>query len=186
MIGWAVCDFTPISTVFQPGRPTYLDCSRARAYCTCSRWCGLFGYFSLDYHFTFLSFSQWETARYRLKYRTKGPLSPKQPAMSGRWVDNERLCAVEIRLLLERIPPRERIGHGTTRSNRLDYQSSYETTSMQSHVHETLRGSCFSLLCQLDYTEDPRYNDIVCYQRFCCKIEFAVIKKLDRTHVKHQ
>ena len=22
-------------------------------------------------------------------------------------------------------------------------------------------------------------NDSVCYQRFCCKIEFAVIKKLD-------
>ena len=28
-------------------------------------------------------------------------------------------------------------------------------------------------------TEDPRYNDSVCYQRFCCKIKFAVIKKLD-------
>ena len=28
-------------------------------------------------------------------------------------------------------------------------------------------------------TEDPRNNDSVCYQRFCCKIEFAVIKKLD-------
>ena len=28
-------------------------------------------------------------------------------------------------------------------------------------------------------TEDPRYNDSVCYLRFCCKIEFAVIKKLD-------
>ena len=28
-------------------------------------------------------------------------------------------------------------------------------------------------------TEDPRYNDNVCYERFCCKIEFAVIKKLD-------
>ena len=27
-------------------------------------------------------------------------------------------------------------------------------------------------------TEDPRYNDSVCCQRFCCKIEFAVIKKL--------
>ena len=29
-------------------------------------------------------------------------------------------------------------------------------------------------------TEDPPYNDNVCSQRFCCKIEFAVIKKLDR------
>ena len=28
-------------------------------------------------------------------------------------------------------------------------------------------------------TEEPRYNDSVCYQRFCCEIEFAVIKKLD-------
>ena len=24
-------------------------------------------------------------------------------------------------------------------------------------------------------TEDTRYNDTVCYQRFCCKIEFTVI-----------
>ena len=27
-------------------------------------------------------------------------------------------------------------------------------------------------------TEDTRYNDGVCYQIFCCKIRFAVIKKL--------
>ena len=26
-------------------------------------------------------------------------------------------------------------------------------------------------------TEDPHYNDSVRYQRFCCKIELAVIKK---------
>ena len=35
--------------------------------------------FSLVYHFSFLSASLWETARYRLKYCLKGPLSPKQP-----------------------------------------------------------------------------------------------------------
>ena len=35
--------------------------------------------FSLVYHFFFLSPSLWETARYRLKYCLKGPLSPKQP-----------------------------------------------------------------------------------------------------------
>ena len=37
-----------------PGRPTNLDKSRARAYCACSRcgW-GLFGHFSLIYHFLF-------------------------------------------------------------------------------------------------------------------------------------
>ena len=34
------------------------------------------------------------------------------------------------------------------------------------------------------YTEDPNYNDSVCCQRFCCKIEFAVIKKLDRNPSK--
>ena len=65
-----------------PGRPTNLDCSRARACCTCSRcgW-GLFGHFSLVYHFSFLSPSLWEAARYRLKYCLKEPLSPKQPTI---------------------------------------------------------------------------------------------------------
>ena len=62
------------------GRPTNLDYSRAGACCACSGcgW-GLFGHFSLLYHFSFLSPSLWETARYRLKYCLKGPLSPKQP-----------------------------------------------------------------------------------------------------------
>ena len=62
-----------------PGRPTDLDYSRAMAYCACGRcgW-GLFGHFSLIYHFSFLSPSLWETARYRLKYCLKGPLSPNQ------------------------------------------------------------------------------------------------------------
>ena len=56
-----------------------LDYSRARAYCTCSRcgW-GLFGHFTLIYHFFPLSPSLWETARYRLRYCLKGPLNPKQ------------------------------------------------------------------------------------------------------------
>ena len=63
-----------------PGRPTNLDYSRARAYCACSRcgW-GLCGHFTLIYPYSFLSPSLWETARYRLKYCLKGPLSPKQP-----------------------------------------------------------------------------------------------------------
>ena len=34
---------------------------------------------SLFCHFSFLSPSLWETARYKLKYCLKGPLSPKQP-----------------------------------------------------------------------------------------------------------
>ena len=40
---------------------------------------GCLDIFSLIYHFSFLSPSFWETARYRLKYCLKGPLSPKQP-----------------------------------------------------------------------------------------------------------
>ena len=36
-------------------------------------------FFSLVYHFSVPSPSLWETARYRLKYCLKGPLSPKQP-----------------------------------------------------------------------------------------------------------
>ena len=40
---------------------------------------GCLDIFSLIYHFCSLSPSLWETARYRLKYCLKGPLSPKQP-----------------------------------------------------------------------------------------------------------
>ena len=63
-----------------PGRPTNLDNSRTRACCACSSsgW-GLFGHFSVICHISFLSPSLWETARYRLKYCLKGPLSLKQP-----------------------------------------------------------------------------------------------------------
>ena len=44
---------------------------------------GCLDIFSLIYHFFFLSPSLWETARYRLKYCLKGPLSPKQPTISS-------------------------------------------------------------------------------------------------------
>ena len=40
---------------------------------------GCLDIFILVYHFSFLSPSLWGTARYRLKYCLKGPLSPKQP-----------------------------------------------------------------------------------------------------------
>ena len=40
---------------------------------------GCLDMFSLVYYFSFLSPALWETARYRLKYCLKGPLSPKQP-----------------------------------------------------------------------------------------------------------
>ena len=40
---------------------------------------GCLDIFSVVYHFSLLSPSLWETARYRLKYSLKGPLTPKQP-----------------------------------------------------------------------------------------------------------
>ena len=40
---------------------------------------GCLDIFSLIFHFSFPSPSLWETARYRLKYCLKGPLSPNQP-----------------------------------------------------------------------------------------------------------
>ena len=64
-----------------PRRPSNLDYGRTRAYCACSRCgrCCLDIFFSLVYHFSFLSLSLWETARYILKYCLSGPLSLKQP-----------------------------------------------------------------------------------------------------------
>ena len=63
-----------------PWRPTNFDYSRAMAYCAYSR-CGGGGgcldIFIVVYPFLSLSPSLWETARYRLKYCLKEPLSPK-------------------------------------------------------------------------------------------------------------
>ena len=40
--------------------------------------------FTLLHHFSLLSPSLWETARYRLNYCLKGPLNPKQPTNQPR------------------------------------------------------------------------------------------------------
>ena len=45
---------------------------------------GCLDIFTLVCHFSFLSPSLWETARYRLKYCLKGPLSRKQPTNQSR------------------------------------------------------------------------------------------------------
>ena len=45
---------------------------------------GCLDIFTLIYPFSSLSPSLWETARYRLKYCLKGPLSPKQPPIKSR------------------------------------------------------------------------------------------------------
>ena len=64
----------------EPGRLTNLDYSRARAYCACNGWGGL-DIFSPIYHFSILSPSLWETARYGLKYCLKGPNTTTQPTI---------------------------------------------------------------------------------------------------------
>ena len=55
---------------------------------------GCLDIFSLIYHFSFLSPSLWETARYRLKYCLKGPLSPKQPTNQPTNNDHDHMTHV--------------------------------------------------------------------------------------------
>ena len=63
-----------------PGRPTNLDyIGQVPTVLAVGAGGGCLDIFSLVYHFSFLSPSLWEAARYRLKYCLKGPLSPKQP-----------------------------------------------------------------------------------------------------------
>ena len=66
-----------------PGRSTNLDYSRAGDYCAYSR-CGgvVLAFFSLVCHFSLFSPYDWETARYRLKFCLKGPLSPTNVPLS--------------------------------------------------------------------------------------------------------
>ena len=51
---------------------------------------GCLDIFTLIYPFFPLSFSLWETARYRLKYCLKGPLIPKQPTNQPREREKEK------------------------------------------------------------------------------------------------
>ena len=61
-----------------PGRPTiWITVGQGPSALAVGAGGGLFGHFTLIYHFSFLSPSLWETARYRLKYCLKGPLNPK-------------------------------------------------------------------------------------------------------------
>ena len=61
-----------------PGRPTnWIIVGQGPIVLAVGAGGGCLDIFSLIYHFSFLSRSLWETARYRLKYCLKGPLSLK-------------------------------------------------------------------------------------------------------------
>ena len=63
-----------------PGRPTiWIIVGQGPTALAVGAGGGCLDFFSLVYHFSFLTPSLWETARYRLKYCLKGPLSPNQP-----------------------------------------------------------------------------------------------------------
>ena len=63
-----------------PGRPTiWITVGQGPTALTVGAGGGCLDISSLVYHFSFLSPSLWETARYKLKYCLKGLLSPKQP-----------------------------------------------------------------------------------------------------------
>ena len=60
-----------------PGRPAiWITVGQGPTALTVGAGGGCLDIFTLVYHFSFLSPSLWETARYRLKYCLKGPLSP--------------------------------------------------------------------------------------------------------------
>ena len=63
-----------------PGRPTiWIGVGQGPTALAVGAGGGCLDIFTLDYPFSPLSPSLWETARYRLKYCLKGPLNPKQP-----------------------------------------------------------------------------------------------------------
>ena len=63
-----------------PGRPTiWITVGQGPTALAVGAGRGCLDIFTLIYPFSRLSPSLWETARYRLKYCLKGPLTPKQP-----------------------------------------------------------------------------------------------------------
>ena len=71
-----------------PGRPTlWITVEQGATALAVGAGGGCLDIFTLIYHFSPLSPSLWETARYRLKYCLKGPLNPKQPTMGSHWSD---------------------------------------------------------------------------------------------------
>ena len=69
-----------------PGRPTiWIRVGQGPTALAVGAGGGCLDIFTLDYPFSPVSPSLWETARYRLKYCLKGPLNPKQPTNQPSW-----------------------------------------------------------------------------------------------------
>ena len=84
-----------LGTLPAPGRPTiWITVGQGPTALAVGAGGGCLDFFSLLYPFSPLFPSLWETARYRLKYRLKGPLNPKQPTNQSIIV---ALCLLAIR-----------------------------------------------------------------------------------------
>ena len=78
-----------------PGRPTiWIRVGQGPTALAVGAHGGCLDIFTLVYHFSFLSPSLWETARCRLKYCLKGPLSPKQPTNPAAFIDDVAVLQV--------------------------------------------------------------------------------------------
>ena len=77
-----------------PGRPTiWIIVGQGPTALAVGAGGGCLKIFSLVCHFSFLTPSLWETARYRLKYCLKGPLNPNQPTNQLRGLDEFLRCS---------------------------------------------------------------------------------------------
>ena len=80
MVRWCLVNFQCL------GRPTiWIRVGQGPTALAVGAGGGCLNIFTLVYHFSFLSPSLWETARYRRKYCLKGPLNPKQPTNMVLW-----------------------------------------------------------------------------------------------------
>ena len=85
-----------------PGRPTILIIvGQGPTVLAVDAGGGCLDIFSPVYHFSFHTPSLWETARYRLKYFLKGPLSPTQPTNQNQ--ENMFLTSIKPCSLLVKI-----------------------------------------------------------------------------------
>ena len=96
---------------------------------------GCLDIFSLVYHFSFLSPSLWKTARYRLKYRLEGPLSPTLPTNQLLFHPILNFCPLTWHFCGEtNIKKLEKIQERALRFIYNDFDSNYESRLFRSKM----------------------------------------------------